>query len=99
MKPGLPVKLKFDAFPFAEHGAIFGELTKIVPEAEGQEGPASYYRAYCSLKQGYFRVDGKEVPLLAGMTATAEIVTERKTLLQLLLKPFLELQKTQEASK
>lgn len=100
IKPGLPVRLKFDAFPFAEHGAIMGELTHVIPEAEPHPDGAGdgYYRAYCSLNQDYFRVDGEQIALLPGMTATAEIITEQKTLLELLLQPFAELQKPREAT-
>ena len=99
MKPGLPVRLKFDAFPFGEYGAIAGKLVKIAPDAETDASKPSYYRAYSSLDQDYFRVDQKKVRLLPGMTATAEITTERKTILALLLKPFLEFGKSRPAKK
>ncbi len=99
MKTGLDVKLKFEAFPYAEHGAIIGELTRIVPEAENESDTPPYYRAYCSMNQDYFRVEGQEVSLLPGMTATAEIVTESKSLLSFVLKPFLDLQAAKEAEK
>lgn len=102
MHPGLEVRLKFDAFPHAEHGHLVGELTEIVPEAEFDSDAdagrtASFYRAYCSLSTASFRVEGEVIPLLPGMTATAEIVTERKTLLTMLLKPFTELRDSQAA--
>lgn len=98
MKEGLPVRLKFDAFPFAEYGVITGKLSRIVPGAE-EAAPLqpSFYRAYASLDQDYFRVKGKRTTLLAGMTATAEITTEKKSLLALLLQPFQELGKIKQA--
>ena len=100
VEEGLPVKLKFDAFPFAEYGVITGEVTKIVPTAE-DAGPTqpSTYRAYASLDQDYFLVKGERVALLAGMTATAEITTEKKTLLALVLEPFQELGKPKSAQR
>lgn len=85
LEPGQTVKLKLEAFPYAEYGSLTGELANVSPEAEGVDTPAeSFYRATARLDAQKMR----NVPLLAGMTATAEIVTERKTLLQLLLTPF-----------
>ncbi len=85
------LKLKLDAFPYAEFGSIKGVLVNVPPEAEGLDKPAeSFYRATASLEAQTVRRDGLHVSLLAGMTATAEIVTERKTLLQLALTPLLE---------
>ena len=85
------LKLKLDAFPYAEFGSLKGELINIPPEAEGLDRPAeSFYRATARLETQAVRKNGSGVPLLAGMTASAEIVTERKTLLQLALTPLLE---------
>ncbi len=91
VKVGQGVKLKLDAFPYAEYGSIKGELANVPPEAEGLDRPAeSFYRAQASLDAQTVRRNGSHVSLLSGMTATAEIVTERKTLLQLALTPLLE---------
>ncbi|MBW3542040.1 MAG: HlyD family secretion protein [Planctomycetes bacterium] len=109
VREGLPVRLKFDAFPYAEHGAIGGRLTRLVKVAE-DSGPASsaqvapagggsWFRAYCMLDQHYFRVRGERKPLLPGMTARAEIVTERKRILEILLKPLLEFQQGRRADR
>ena len=64
---------------------------------EAEAAQPSSYRAYASLDQDYFRVRGEEAPLLAGMSATAEITTETKSLLSLLLEPFQELGKPSSA--
>jgi HlyD family secretion protein len=90
VREGQEVKLKFDAFPFAEYGAIAGRLTNVVLEAETGSGGETYFRATASLGQQYFRKNGEAIPLRSGMTATAEIRTEQKTILELLLRPFLE---------
>ena len=98
MKEDLDVKFKFDAFPFAEYGVITGKLTKIAPAAEETAAmQPSFYRAYASMDQDYFRVKGERVALLSGMTATAEIVTESKTVLSLLMQPFQELGQGRQA--
>lgn len=96
VKKGQEVRFKFDTFPFAEYGVLLGELTNVLPDADPGQGATSY-QAYARLERGYFRVKGEEVELLSGMTATAEIVSERKTLLEFLLKPFKDLQEPQPA--
>jgi hemolysin D len=91
VEAGQVVKLKLDAFPFAEYGSVRGEVTNVPPEAEGLDSPNnSFYRATASLNAQQVRKHGKTIDLLAGMTATAEIVTDRKTLLQFVLTPLLE---------
>lgn len=106
VKEGLAARFKFDAFPYAEYGAIDGRLTDLVKVSErqaaksdtnAQAADASHYRGYCSLNQAYFRVRGQRKPLLPGMTATAEIITGRKRIISILLKPLLEFQQGRKA--
>lgn len=99
IKTGQKTKLKFDAFPYMEYGAITGELISILPDAEINPQMGSYYRVISSLNQDYFRAKGEKISLLSGMTASAEIVTEQKTILTLIIKPFTQLKKTTEAEK
>ncbi len=100
VKTGQVVRFKFDAFPSAKYGAISGELISVLnaPEIEDKNG-MPYYRAIATLGQDYFRVKGKEVKLVSGMTAKAEIITDQRSLLSLFLKPIMELRKTKEAQK
>lgn len=100
VREGQPIKFKFDAFPFAEYGVLTGSVQSISPSAvEDEVGGESYYRATSRLNQEYFRVAGREARLLPGMLATAEISTERKSLLSLILKPFAELREPREAER
>jgi HlyD family secretion protein len=91
VRPGQSVKLKLDAFPFAEYGSVRGELVNVPPDAEGVDTPGdSFYRASARLDDQAVRKNGSSVALVSGMTATAEVITERKTVLELLLTPLLE---------
>ena len=87
---GQSIKLTLDAFPFADYGALEGTLTHIAPDAETvEEKPGeSFYRATVTLDRQSMPKGDLEIPLLSGMRGSAEIVTERKTLLELILKPF-----------
>lgn len=93
VKVGQDVRYKFDAFPFARHGVLRGHIERVSPAALPAEvaGGQSYYRAYGDLDQDYFRVEGDRVPLLPGMTATAEIKTEERRVLAVMFEPLREL--------
>jgi multidrug efflux pump subunit AcrA (membrane-fusion protein) len=107
------VRLKLDAYPFADFGTIDGTLGAPLedPEAPEGKGGESYYRVHATLLDTYGKVgepqrirplnrpDADAKRLLVGMTGVAEVVTDQKTILQLILKPFNELRKSQQGSK
>ena len=91
VKPGQTVKFRFDAFPAAECGIMTGTLEQVLPAAAaGAAYPAEGFPAQCSLARTFFRVDQQDVRLMPGMTAQAEIITGRKRVLSLLLRPFID---------
>jgi hemolysin D len=89
---GLAVKLKLDAFPFVDFGYLQATVTEVLPDAEPSPTPGgpTVYRVLAALDnvQFKFRKGGQQLPLRSGLTGTAEIVTDRKTLWQLLLNPL-----------
>lgn len=97
---GQQVKYKFAAFPFIENGVLSGSIESIGSTKEKTESDTGdYYQAISQLDQDYFRVNGKPFYLLPGMSATAEIRTEKKRIIDLLLAPIKSLAKTQTAEK
>ncbi len=98
VREGQPIKFKFDAFPFGEFGVLSGTVENIRPSAavDVKQDGKPYYRAESRLTPTFFRVKGKKVNLLPGMTATAEISTEKRSILSMILKPFAELAKVKQ---
>lgn len=87
---GLPVKLKFDAFPFQDYGTVAGSVIDVSSDARiDKEG--SYYLVTIAPQQTEITAKGKRLALRPGLAVTAEIVTERKSILNLLLEPFRQL--------
>jgi len=82
----LDIKYKFDAFPFTDYGTIKGSVAAISPSAVEDRVQGFVYRVQGALQQKYFEIKDKQYPIKAGMTATAELVTERKTILSILFK-------------
>lgn len=89
LREGLPVKLKFNAFPYQRYGLIAGTLEYISP-ATKPSGPDKQpvYEGRVRLAQDYYAVASNRYPLRYGMTATAEIVVRERRLIDLGLDPF-----------
>ena len=82
----LDIKYKFDAFPFTDYGTIKGSVAAISPSAVEDRVRGFVYRVQGTLPKKHFEIKDKQYPIRAGMTATAELVTERKTILSILFK-------------
>ena len=95
LRLGLPVKLKFDAYPFQDYGIISGELIKISPntiEIDTANGKVAAYNLEISLKQSCIPSANKCIPLRPGDTATAEVIVRQRRIIDFLLDPFKKLQ-------
>ncbi len=88
---GLPVKLKFSAFPYQRYGFIEGTLDYISPTAQSSSDGRLLYKGHVSLAQTHFTVDDVDYPLRFGMAAVAEIVVRKRRLIDLALDPLRKL--------
>lgn len=91
VEPGLPAKLKLDAFPFQEYGAVEGTVSAVAPDAQLNEDGSSFYKVLITPRQTSINARGKAVALRPGLALGAEIITERKSILSLLFEPFRKL--------
>ncbi len=86
---GLPVKLKFNAFPYQRYGAIDGTLEYVSPATKpSSQTHQPVYEARVSLERDYYEVAETKYPLRYGMIATVEIVVRERRLIDLALDPF-----------
>jgi len=88
LREGLPVKLKFAAFPYQRYGIIHGTLEFISPATKVGSNKQPVYEGRVRLAQDYYSVADNKYPLRYGMTATAEIVVRERRLIDLGLDPF-----------
>ena len=96
LRIGLPVKLKFDAYPFQDYGIVSGELIKISPtttEIDTPNGKVAAYNLEISLKQNCIPAANKCISLHPGDTATAEVILRQRRIIDFLIDPFKKLQK------
>jgi adhesin transport system membrane fusion protein len=93
LKTGLPVAIKLDAFDYSVYGSLSGSLIYISSDTlteQAANGQAStYYRAQVRLDSNPERHNAKlaDVVLKPGMTATVDIFTSRRSVLEYLAKP------------
>lgn len=89
--PGQQVKLRYDAFPYQKFGLQQARLAAVMqsPEPVRQgETTAPYYRVLAELERQSVQAYGTAQPLLAGMQFTADVLVDRRSLLEWLLEPL-----------
>jgi hemolysin D len=93
LKAGQDVKLKFKAFSYQRYGFLTGKLQYISNNAQQGKDGAVLYRGSASLNKDYFESNGKRLPVRFGMTATVEIVVQKRRLIDFAIDPFRKLVK------
>jgi len=97
LRPGLAATVKISAYDFAIYGGLKGKVELISPDtikddelARQGRPDTSFYRVLIRTDQAELTRGDKRFPIIPGMTATAEIRTGEKTILDYLLKPALK---------
>lgn len=93
---GMPVKLKFDAYPFQDYGVVTGHLRWSSPDSKVVETPQGKVETFdleIALDQTYIQTKNKRIALTPGQTATAEVIVRQRRLIDFILDPFKKLQK------
>ena len=89
LREGLPVQLKFNAFPYQRYGLIHGTLQFISPATKpSAQTKQPVYEGRVTLDQDHYKIGETVYPLRYGMTAVAEIVVRERRLIDLALDPF-----------
>ena len=95
IEPGQSVRLMYETFPHQRYGSAWGTVESVswtvlrsdeVPSALNLGEPA--YKARIRLDEQHVNAFGRSFPLRPGMALSAEIIQERRSLLQLLLEPL-----------
>jgi len=87
---GQKALVKFSAYDFAVHGGLEGKVIHISPDTIEDEEGESFYTVKVETQRVFTGVDGKELPLIPGMTVSIDILTGKKTVMSYLLKPILK---------
>lgn len=89
LREGLPVKMKFSAFPYQRYGFISGTLEYISPSTQGAaSADAAVYKGNVSLEKDFYSVGDIKYPLRFGMAASAEIAVQKRRIIEFILDPL-----------
>lgn len=90
---GMPVQVKFDAYPYQDFGIVPGKVMSISPDAKADERLGAVYRIEVALEHNYINTNHQTIKFKPGQTAAAEIIIRRRRIADILLEPFKQLQK------
>jgi len=85
---GMKAKVKMATFPFQEFGTIDGTVVQVSPNAIVDQQLGLVFPTRIKLNQHLIKVRGQDVELTPGMSASAEIVTRKKSILTFLIEPI-----------
>jgi hemolysin D len=102
--PGQPAVLKIDAFPFMRYGTLSGQIANVSYDAVASRDATAggdpsravpltqnlVYPVTVALDTEHILIEGRSMPLLPGMSATVEIRTGERRLIEYFLSPILE---------
>lgn len=93
VKPGLPVQVKLDAFPYQDYGIVPGKVIAISPNAKPDEQLGPIYQVNIALSRQAVMTKQQTIQFKPGQTATADIVIRRRRIADILLDPLRKIQK------
>ena len=90
LRPGQKAIIKVSAYDFSIYGGLQATLEQISADTIKDERGDSFYRVYLRTTENSLSRHGEVLPIIPGMTSTAEILTGQKTVWDYLMKPLLK---------
>jgi adhesin transport system membrane fusion protein len=95
LRPGLDAMVKISAYDFSIYGGLDGTLEHISPDTLREDrrnlvaagGGDVYYKVIVRTNSATLKRGDKEFSIIPGMTASVQIKTGKKTIMEYLLKP------------
>lgn len=88
--PGQKAKIKITAYDFSIYGGMVGVVEQISADTITDERGDSYYKVKLRTETNAITHRGAQLPIISGMTASVDILTGKKSVLDYLLKPILK---------
>lgn len=88
--PGAEAKVKISAYDYAIHGGLTGKVVNISPDTITDQKENTFYLIHIETEKNYLGTQEHPLNIIAGMTASVDIVTGKKTVMQYILKPILK---------
>jgi len=88
--PGAEAKVKISAYDYAIHGGLIGKVVNISPDTITDKKENTFYIIHIVTDKNYLGSESHPLNIIPGMTASVDIVTGQKTVMQYILKPILK---------
>jgi hemolysin D len=91
LRVGLPVKVKFDAYPFQDYGIVSGRVSWVSPDSKPVQtvrGQREVFELEVELEQMTLEGNQRQAVLTPGQGATAEIIIRQRRVIDFFLDPF-----------
>lgn len=87
--PGLSAMVKISSFDYAIYGGLEATVEQISADTLEDKRGEFYYQVILRTKKNVIEARGEVHPIIPGMTATVDILTGKRSVLDYLLKPIL----------
>jgi len=97
IKVGQAATVKFDTYDYSIYGGLKATVEYISTDAIEDQSSGKkerFFRVRLRTERNYVGTEAKPLPIGPGYTATAEILTDKKTVLAYLMKPILKARDT-----
>ncbi len=92
VKVGEIAQIKFDAFPYQDYGIVTGKVASISADAKPNEKLGAVYRVEIALERDRLTANNQIIKFKPGQTATAEIITRHRRIIDVILDPVRQIQ-------
>lgn len=91
IRPGTPVDLQIDAYPFTDFGVVPGVVSRVSSQSIQQDGsPETVFSVEVQLDQQFLLNQSTPLRLVPGMDLSARIVTGQRAPIEYVIDPILE---------
>jgi adhesin transport system membrane fusion protein len=90
LRPGQKAMVKISAYDFSIYGGLDAKVEQISADTILNAKEESYYKVKLRTNSNAIQYKGEKLPIIPGMTATVDILTGHKSVLDYLLKPILK---------
>ena len=88
VREGQTVTVKVDAFDYTKYGTVQARVAHVSHDAVADEKRGLLYAVRIVLEQASMVVDGRELPVTAGMAVNVDIRTGTRRVIEYVLSPF-----------
>lgn len=87
---GQPVNVNITAYDPQRYGSLDGRLVRIAANSVSDRDGNVFFEVEVHTDKNYMGSDDNPLPITPGMVAAIEVVTGKRTILEYLMKPFLQ---------